>query len=96
MAINKFETAICSLLGGAMLLGMVGIWVVQLYSYLRFGEWIPVSVLTLLSQVAGPKMQLWTVAPDNWQGLHSIMGWIPLSALLFVVGAGTWSAGERR
>jgi hypothetical protein len=68
-----------------LLIGIVAAAVIlawQLYSYLRFGAWPALSIVTLLNL-----LQIgWAQAPRDWIGLHALLDAIPLSAAAFAGG----------
>lgn len=69
-------TALSLLLGGICVFG----W--QAYQYLRFNEWVPLSIISALEW-----MNIrWAVYPVDWIGLHGILKAIPLSITMLVVG----------
>ena len=76
-----------SSLGGFGFLGY------QIYLYLKGGEWISYSALHLVKQIS-PQAEAWTINPDSWLGLHSVLDWLPLSGVLVIGGmmAAGWCA----
>ena len=74
--IIKATTALGLLLGGLCVFG----W--QAYQYLRFNEWISISIISALEW-----MNIrWALYPVDWTGLHSILKAIPLSVTMLVAG----------
>lgn len=72
----KFLPAIALIFGG---LGVVG-W--QVYEYLRYNSWDSISIITALQWM---KIQ-WAFNPTDWIGLYNILGMVPLSLTMIVVG----------
>ena len=60
--------------------GAAGIFCYQVYVFLRFGYWQPISVVTALARL-GLK---WALMPEQWIGLHKVLDIVPLSLALFV------------
>ena len=54
----------------------------QIYHLLRFGKWMPLSVIWAL-QRAGVS---WALYPDDWLGVYKFLDWLPLSFSAIVVG----------
>ena len=79
---NSFPFTV--LLGAAFLLSGVGVFVYQIYEWLRYGEWVPMSILWLLNFHEG--LQSWVYYPTEWVGVHTALGWVPLSLTLFLLG----------
>jgi hypothetical protein len=72
-------------------LGALGIFIWQIYEYLRSGEWRPVSVITALRWCNIE----WSNFPAQWIGVHKILDQVPLSFVSLIVGftglgAGLW------
>lgn len=66
----------------AFLFGGVGVFVWQVYYYLRFNVWISVSVITALEW-----MKIgWAMSPSDWFGLFNVLNYIPLSISMVVFG----------
>lgn len=76
--IDIFFIAIFFWLTALIPLGMVG-W--QVYGFLRNGTWISMSMLEPFKWLNVK----WAYAPTDWVGLHSVLGWIPLSVGAFLV-----------
>lgn len=66
------------------ILASVGIVIYQTYEWLRYGDWIKISVLQLLS--FSEELQSWIYYPTEWVGVHKIFELIPLSLALFLIG----------
>jgi hypothetical protein len=67
---------LASFFGGACIL----LW--QVYGYLRFESWQPLSLVDVLSRFE----VRWAIAPTDWLGLHRILEWMPLSVLVPIIG----------
>lgn len=72
----KFISALALLVGGFCVVG----W--QVYEYLRYNIWTPVSVVTALEWM---KIQ-WALNPTDWVGLYNILRKVPLSVAMIVSG----------
>ncbi|GEM_PF-3070994 len=61
-----------------------GFWVFgkQCYTYLRYGEWVPRSVIDLMEMFE----VRWAMSPDDWIGLHKVLDWTPMSVALILTG----------
>ena len=86
------------LIGLLVALAGLGVLGLQLFGYLKIGEWKSVSLLS----VASPQLP-WLDNPQSWFGLHDIvrdaLGIMPLSLTLILVGwliAGSGSAMRER
>ena len=66
------------------LLMVVGILIlgVQIYEYLRSGEWQSLSIISLMQFF---KIQ-WALMPSDWIGLYNVMDMVPLSLAALVAG----------
>ncbi|WP_157270918.1 hypothetical protein [Azohydromonas aeria] len=73
---NDTETAVV-----VLVLVTVLIWIYQGYVWLSTGMWQSLDLLTALAWVGGPMVTNWVVWPQTWQGLHKLLGWIPISVL---------------
>lgn len=60
--------------GGVAVLG----W--QVYEYLRYSIWAPISIITFFEWAGVP----WATYPTDWIGLHGILKLLPLSLTLAV------------
>lgn len=61
-----------------LLFGGLGVMGWQIYGYLKFGVWMPISIITALEW-----MQVqWAHSPNDWIGLHNIVQKIPLSVAM--------------
>lgn len=71
-----------------MLCLALGIPTWQIYKWLREGEWIPFSGLDALSH-AFEWLNIskdWITAPQDWIGLHTALGWVHGSVLIWLFG----------
>lgn len=81
----KGAVGLVFVLAGFAVLGL------QAYWYLKFGAWTPMSLIDVarwvIADVAQPnEIQSWIMYPETWTGLHKILNWIPLSAVLIAFG----------
>lgn len=83
--------AFAGLGGGAALLS----W--QIYTWLKTGEWPPISTpdglfiawaFLFADGSAAPHFVQWLIAPETWIGVHKILDAIPAALTLFLVGIG--------
>ncbi len=60
----------------------LGIWGYQIYQYLKIGEWVRISVITVLryNEVS------WAWYPTEWIGVHKILDNIPVSIASCAIG----------
>lgn len=72
-----------AIFGGCFILAGVGILGYQAYTFLKYGEWPPLSVIDAAKLVINNP---WLWSPTDWSGLHWILSKIPTSAALFGVG----------
>jgi hypothetical protein len=74
-----------NILALAMLITGVGTLSYQIYSWLRYGSWIEVSVRTALAQfhLMPSALRHWAgiSTTDQWTGVHILLGWLPLSVV---------------
>lgn len=54
----------------------------QIYDYLRFNFWTPISIITALEWMKVG----WAMYPNDWVGLHNILLKTPLSITMGVLG----------
>ena len=54
----------------------------QVYEYLRYDIWTPVSPITALEWM---KIK-WALNPTDWLGLYNLLKMVPLSLLMIVFG----------
>jgi hypothetical protein len=66
----------------ALLICGVGIVGWQVYGYLRYNIWTPVSPITVLEWLNIK----WALNPNDWIGLYNLLKMIPLSVLMIVYG----------
>src|SRR5262249_57147118 len=69
----------------------VGMYVYELYIYLRSGIWSELSVITVLQRL---RVQ-WALQPDDWLGVHKYLSQFPLSGAINIcgfipLGVGLW------
>jgi hypothetical protein len=70
---------------GVFLLGVLsglGVFAWQCYVWLRIAYWPSMSALTLLEWLGFA----WAKAPQDWLGVHSVLGCIPLGFTLPILG----------
>lgn len=86
------------LAGALIALAGLGVFGLQVYEYLRFGEWGSISLLRTLAPYVP-----WLTNPQSWPGLYKIVskafGLMPLSLALILLGwlvAGFGSAVKQR
>ncbi len=53
----------------------VAILAIQIYFWLKTGEWSSFSILDVFLYF-GFIEERWYFTPDNWNGLHSVMDWL--------------------
>ena len=68
---------------GLGLLGAISIWMYQVFSFLRFGQWMPISVLTALSWLEVE----WAIFPNQWLGVYKVLDFLPLSLVSIIFAA---------
>ena len=61
-----------------LLFGGIAVFLWQVYGYLRYNTWMPISIITLLEWMK----IVWAYNPNDWIGFHSILKHIPLSAAM--------------
>ena len=75
--------------GVLLILVGIGIFGFQVFTYLKYGEWIEFP-LTILASLGPEKYVSWLSNPTSWLGLHKIIDGalksIPLSLFAIVVG----------
>ncbi len=54
----------------------------QIYHLLRFGEWMPLSVIWALRRTGVS----WALYPNDWLGVYKFLDWLPLSFSAIAVG----------
>ena len=69
--------------GIALILFLVGIGILgwQLYFYLRFNNWMSISLITALQWLNNS----WAYNPNDWTGIHTILKQLPLSLSMIVI-----------
>lgn len=96
--IKRFLAGVVMLIGVLIILAGLGVLCLQVFAYLKTGDWKSVSALSVAS------MQFsWFKNPQSWFGLHDIvsdmLGILPLSVALVLLGslvAGFGSALRQR
>ena len=95
---KRFLTVVVILIGLLIVLAGLGVLCLQVFGYLKTGDWKSVSTLS----VASPLFS-WLQNPQSWFGLHDIvrnmLGILPLSLALVLLGglvAGFGSALRQR
>lgn len=64
-----------------------GIILFQIYAYLRFNTWTPVSLIDVAKYFSD---DAWLTSPTDWHGLHSLLNFVPASlVLLFIAYSAT-------
>ncbi len=71
--------AFCASAGFTVAMCTVGF---QLYHLVRFGEWMPISVIWVLQRARVE----WALYPGDWIGVHKLLDWLPLSLASVVMG----------
>jgi hypothetical protein len=74
---------------GIMAIGL-SLFIWQVYSFLRFNIWNPISVLSFLGWIGIPEITQWVHLPTDWIGLHRILNQIPLNITLVFSGFFIW------
>ena len=62
---------------------LVGVFGYQVYSYLRHGGWVGMSVTTVCG--SPPFEWSWCNFPSTWLGLHEILSFLNVGAFAFLV-----------
>lgn len=95
---RRILAGIIVFIGGLFVLAGLAVLGLQIFAYLKLGDWKPVPVLELVS----PHIP-WLRNPQSWFGLHNIISdaldFVPVSLLLFLAGwliAGFGSALRER
>ena len=75
-------TVLLMIIGVAFCLGGAGIVVYQIYTYLKSGNWEPISTIDalLLFEIQ------WAMNPTDWLGAWKVLDKIPASVPIFVCG----------
>ena len=58
----------------------------QIYQFLKFGSWTNVQIVDTLVWMGIKPISNWAAEPGDWRGIHAVLGWIPTSFALIVVG----------
>jgi hypothetical protein len=80
---RAIRNLIGALLSGLPFLAGLVLIALQIFGWLRSGEWLPVNVLVGLSIFWNSP---WIASPQDWIGLHSILSRLPLSGTLIALG----------
>ncbi len=87
---DRVAAGVAYLIATPFLLAGVGIIGMQVYGYLRYSEWAPFTVMSLL-EGSSP----WLNNPQSWLGWHEIVygfvDWLPVSLLSLFLGWMFWS-----
>ena len=73
--------SIATLMAFLPLISAVWIFVWQVFTYLRQGNWIPFSLLDGLAWLKVP----WAVTPTDWLGLHNLLNQVHVSIGLLLL-----------
>lgn len=83
--IRRFLAGIVVLTGGLFVLAGIGVFGLQAYGYLRYGDWVSRPFFDLILPYIP-----WLRAPESWFGLHRIVrevfDFLPVSLLLLLLG----------
>lgn len=82
---SSFEAFVVPLLGAVFVLVGLGILGFQAYSFLRYGAWIPMSVIDVGKLILDEQ---WLYVPREWTGLHWLLDKIPVSIVALLFGYG--------
>jgi hypothetical protein len=77
---SRIEQTLSFIFASSLLLIGIGIFGYQVYSYLRFGSWLPFSVIDLMVIFNIE----WAESPIDWLGVWEILNKIPVS--VFFIG----------
>lgn len=96
--LKRFVTGVVVAIGLLVALAGAGVFVLQVYGYLKTGSWQSISLLSVASSYVP-----WLSNPQSWFGLHKIVRdaarLLPLSFVLVLIGilmAGFGSAFRQR
>lgn len=82
---NNTKSEISSLIhfaGAGIFFGGIGLFIYQIYLWLKFGKWVGYSLLEPLYYTDN----VWVYAPREWVGVHKILDSFPLSLFLIILG----------
>jgi len=75
-------------------LGGAGIFILQVFSYLKYNVWESFTVIDLAANLGSE----WATNPKHWVPIHNFISMIPVSAALFIgglwLGIAIWKAFE--
>lgn len=74
--------AMLALLVGGGFLAMVGTLGYQGYLYLKYGQWLGISVTYVCG--SPPFEWAWCNFPQDWVGLHKLLSWFNAGAFAFL------------
>lgn len=74
------------IVGAGFVLAGFGILAFQAYSFLRFGTWVPMSLIDCANAFFD---KAWLREPREWVGLHWLLDKVPASLVAIVIGYGT-------
>lgn len=69
---NDDSAAVLVLFAGVAMLAYHG------FVWLQTGDWQPWTMLTVVCMSQGPTLQMWCISPSSWQGLHTLLSWMPI------------------
>lgn len=88
---DAFGALLTFLLGGALMLGGLAIGGLQCFWYLQDGTWTSLSFIDVAARYLDVP---WARYPTEWFGLHTILSYIPVGLVAFLVGVGLLSASD--
>ena len=80
MTTEKSDSVVVIFLWG--ILGAIGTFGWQLYTYLKAGAWHSLSIITAMRWFGIE----WALTPSDWFGIYKILDAFPLSLFYFVLG----------
>lgn len=85
---NILESTFNAILKGFAVLSIAGLYLIgagiflfQIYSYLKKGEWLSISVIDGIKEFGST----WAANPTDWQGIWNIFNSFPLSLSIIVI-----------
>jgi hypothetical protein len=87
--VNQVEVFFIIAISGVawiLCLSGIGVFLFQVYHYLKDGFWIPKNIMIALDLIGID----WAKNPETWFGLYKILSSVPLSVFLFVFGVLTF------
>jgi hypothetical protein len=70
--------------GTSFVFSGIGLFIYQIYFWLKNGEWTEYSLLWPLSYIEN--LQSWVYYPIEWVGVHKILDFIPFPIFLVAMG----------